>query len=86
MDDSEPVRTGHLAARRAGVSSVVGIDKDRPEGSAGEGGGSSSGTRNRSGFGFGVRGRTVRGCGTNRGGGFPGSERVQWIGVERGGG
>ena len=78
--DSGPVPTGHPAARRAGVSPVVGIDGDQPEGSAGEGGGSSGGTG--SGFVFRVRRRTGRGRGRNRGGGVPGSERVQWSGAE----
>ena len=83
--DSGPVQKGHLAARRAGVSEVVGTDRDRCEGSAREGGGSSGGNGN--GQGFGVRGRAGRGRGRKRGGGgVPGSERVQWSGVERGGG
>ena len=81
--DSGPVRTGHPAARRAVVLAVVGTDGDRIEGSAGEGGGGSSGgTGNGGGFRFGVRGRTGRGRGSNRGGGVPGSEQVQWSGAE----
>ena len=83
--DSGPVRTGHPAARRAGVSPVVGPEGDGPEGRAGEGGGSSGGSVNGSGYGFGVRGRTGRVCGRKRGGGVPGSERVQWSRVERSG-
>ena len=39
--DSGPMRTGHRAARRVGVSSVVVTDRDRPEGSVREGGSSS---------------------------------------------
>ena len=78
------MRTGHLAARRAGVLVVVGTDGDRTEGSAREGDGSSGGNGNRSGSR--VRGRSGRGRGRKRRGGVPGSERVQWRGVERGGG
>ena len=80
--DSGPMRTVHLAARRAGVSAVVGTYGDRPEGRAREGGGSSGGNGNRRGFG--VRGRARRGCESKRRGGVPGSERIQWNGVERG--
>ena len=69
--DSEPVRTGQPAARRAGVSTVMGTDGDRLEGRAGEGSGSNDRTGNGGRFGGGVRGRT------GRGGGVPGSERVQ---------
>ena len=69
------------AARRAGVSAVVGTYGDRPEGSAREGGGRSGGNGN--GRGFGVRGRAGGGRGRKRGGGgVPGSERVQWSGAE----
>ena len=71
------MQAGHTAARRAGVSVVVGTDGDRPEGSAREGGG------NRNGSGFLVRGRAGRGRGRRRRGGVPGSERVQWRGLER---
>ena len=81
--DSGPMRAGHLAARRAGVSAVVGTYGDRPEGRAGEGGGSSGGNGN--GSGFGVRGRAGQGRGRKRIGGVPGSERVQWSEVERSG-
>ena len=74
-----PVRTGTESA-------VVGTDRDRLEGSAGEGGKSSGVTGNGGALGGGVRGRTRRVHGRNRGGGAPGSERVQWIWVERVGG
>ena len=63
---------------------MVGTDWDRLEGSAGEGGGSSGGTVNGGVLGGGIRGRTGRGRGRNREGGAPGSERVQWSGLERG--
>ena len=76
------MRTGHPAARRTGVSAVVGTDGDILEGSAVEGGGNSGGTGNGGGSGFGARGRTGRVHGRNRGGGVSGSERVQWSGVE----
>ena len=84
--DSGPVQTGHPAARRAGVSAVVGKDENKLEGSAGEKGGSSGVTSNGGGIGFGNRRRTGRGLGRKRGGGVPGSERFQWSGVERGAG
>ena len=79
-DDYGPIRTGHPAARRAGVLTVLGTDGDRPVGSAREGGGNSS--RNRNGSGFGVRGRAGRRRGRKRRGGVPGSKRVQWSGAE----
>ena len=41
--DSGPMRAGHPAARRAGVSAVVGTDRDRPDGSARKGGSISGG-------------------------------------------
>ena len=75
MDFHHPI--GHPASRRAGVTEVVGIDEDRPEGRAREGGGSSVGNGN--GRGFGVRGQAGRGRGRRRRGGVPGSERFQWI-------
>ena len=80
--DHGPMRSGHPEARRAGVSEVVGIDGDIPEGSARKGGGSSGGNGVR----VRVRGRAGRGCGRRGRGGLPGSERVQWSGVEWGGG
>ena len=80
--DFGPMQAGQPADRRAGVSVVVGIDGDRPEGSAREGGSSSGGNGN----GFGVRGRAGQGRDRNRRGGVPGSERVQWSGVDQGGG
>ena len=75
--DSGPMRTGHPAARSAGVLAVVGEGGDRPGGSA-ETGGSISGD-----IGYGVIGGVVRGRGRRRGG-VPGSEGVQRSGVERG--
>ena len=78
------MQTDHPAARRAGVSEAVVTDGDRTEGSVREGGGSSGGNRN--GSRFGVRGKSRRGCGRKKIGGVPGSERVHWSGVERGGG
>ena len=80
--DSGPMRADHPADRRSGVSTVVGTDGDRPEGSARKGSGSSGGNGN----GFGVRGRAGQSRGRRKPGGAPGSERVQWSGVERGGG
>ena len=84
--DSGPVQTVHPTARRAGVSAVVGTYRDSLEGSAGEGGGRSGGTGNGGKSGGGVRGKTRGGRGRNRGGGVPGSKRVQWSRVEWGGG
>ena len=80
--DSVPMRAGHLAARRADISAVVGTDGDRPEGIARKGDGSSGGNE----IGVGFRRRSGRGLGRRRRGGAPGSERVQWSRVERGGG
>ena len=75
------MQTGHPVARHAGVSAVVRIDGNRPEGSTREGGGSSGGNRNNRGFRFrGLAGRVHR---RKRRGGFPGNEQVQWYGVER---
>ena len=45
--DSGPIQAGHPAARRVGVSAVVGTDGDRPGGSARKGGGSSGRNGNR---------------------------------------
>ena len=78
--DYGPMRAGHPAARRAGVSTVLGTDGDIPVGSTREGGGNSGGNGN--GSGFGVRGRSGRGRGRKMRGGVPGSERVQWSGAE----
>ena len=39
LADSGPMRAGHLAAKRAGVSEVVGTDGDRPCGRVIKGGG-----------------------------------------------
>ena len=90
--DSGPLRKGHQEARRAGLLSVVGTDGGQLERSAREGGNSNSsssgGAGNEDVYGLGVRDRRHNGrdCGRNRGGGVPGSKRVQWIGVEQGGG
>ena len=78
------MRTGHPEASRAGVLLVVGIDGDRPEGSAREGGSSSSGNGNRSRFGF--IGQSGRGRRRKRRLGVLGSEQVQRSRVEQGGG
>ena len=61
---------------------VVVTDRDRPEGNAKKGGGSSDGNGVR----VGVRGQAGRDRGRRGQGGVPGSERVQWSGVDRGGG
>ena len=76
------MRAGHPAARRAGVLEVVVTDWDRPEGSTRKGCGRSDGNVN----GVRVRGRARWGREMRRRWGVPGSEQVQWIGVERGGG
>ena len=78
--DSGPMRAGHPAARHAGVSAVLGTDGYRPRGSA------RKGVIIKGGSGAGVRGRDGWGSGRRRRGGVPGSERVQWSGLERGGG
>ena len=70
--------------RRTGVLAVVGTDGNRLKGSAGEGGGIIGNTVNGGGFRGGFIGQTGRGRGRNRGGGVPGSKRIQWSGVERG--
>ena len=58
--DSGPMRAGHPADRRAGVSAVVRTDGDRSEGSARKGGGISGGNI------VGVRGQAGRGRGRRR--------------------
>ena len=81
--DYGPMRAGHSAARSASVLAVVGAGRDRPGGSAETGGGIDDEV------GDGVRGGVGRGAERDRGrrqGGVSGSERVQWIGVEQGGG
>ena len=75
--NSRPMQAGHLAARYAVFLAVVVIDGDIPEGSARKGSVSSGGN------GVGVRGRAGQGRGRRRRGGVPGSEWLQWSGVER---
>ena len=80
------MQTGHPAARSAGVSAVVRIDGNRPEGSAREGGGSSGGNRNNSGFRFrGLAGRAKGGREEEDSQGTSKSCGMEWSGVERGG-
>ena len=70
-----------MAARREGVSVVVGIERNRLGGGEETGGGDND----EIGAGFGGGGRRGIEWGLGRRGGISGSERVEWSGMERGG-
>ena len=82
--DSGPVKEGSNTAWCTGTKAVVGADGDQLEGGQGKGG--SSGRCGGAGvdrLGLGARGRHTGGdCRRHRGGGVPGSKRLQWSGVE----
>ena len=87
--DSGPMQGGSETARDTGPKEMVGADGDRLEGVQGKGG--SKGRRRRGGGGgsgvdeLGLRARsrhTGGDHGRHRGGGFPGSKRLQWSGAE----
>ena len=86
--DYGPVRGGSKTARCTGPNVMVGADGDRLEGGQGKGGSNRrSGGASIDGLGLGVRGRHT-GWDRERhgGGGIHGSKRLQWSGVEWGGG
>ena len=93
---SGPLRGGGETAGDTDPKEMVGADGDRLEGgqeksgskgrirSSGGGGGGGAGV---DGIGIGAQSRHTRGDrGRHRGGGVPGSKRLQWSRVERGGG
>ena len=91
--NSGPMRGGRETAGDTGTKEMVGSDRYRLEGVQGNGGskgrrrcggGGGSGV---DGLGLGARSRHTGGDrGRHQGGGVPGSKRLQWSGVERGGG
>ena len=85
--DSVPVQEGRKTAGCTGTKAVVGSDGDRLEGGQGEGGSKGrSGGACFDGHILRVRGRHTRwDCERQRGGGVPGSKRLQWSGVEQSG-
>ena len=87
-DDSGPVRGGSKAAGGTGPKAMVGADRDRLEGGQGKvGSNGRSGEANVDGLRLGARGRHTGWVRErHQGGGFPGSKRIQWSRVERGGG
>ena len=89
--DSVPVRGGSKTAGGTGTKELVGADRGQLEGGQGKDGsnGRSSGRGGGAGvdgLGLGIRGRHTGGDRVqHRGGGVPGSKRLQWSRVERGG-
>ena len=87
--DSGPIRGGRKMAWEMGPNEMVGADGDKLEGGQGNSGGKG---RRRSGggggggvdgLGLGARSRHTGGDrGRHRGGGVPGSKRLQWSGAE----